>query len=326
MIARADVLALVAFLLSAAAVGVVRWYAIRRDVLDHPNARSSHARPTPRGGGLGLLIAVGLALGLLTVPLPRAMWVALAGVACVAGVGWWDDHGGLSVRLRLAVHVIAGLLMIPLVLLGYSGAPWLLALLAAGWVLITVSSINVVNFIDGIDGMIGAQALVFGASCWWLGASAGASASAGVGAALAGAALGFLVWNWAPARIFLGDVGSGALGVLFVAAGLLLAAEGGLDPVLALLPLAPIFLDATVTLVRRARRGERLTESHRSHLYQRLANGGWGHARVSLLYAAAAAAAIPAAATQRWSWAAAYLGAAAVGYLLLDRTVRAAGT
>jgi UDP-N-acetylmuramyl pentapeptide phosphotransferase/UDP-N-acetylglucosamine-1-phosphate transferase len=111
-------------------------------------------------------------------------------------------------------------------------------------------------------------------------------------AGLVGAALGFLWWNWEPAKIFMGDSGSGALGLACVVGGLLVLRNGG-GLVATFLPLYPIFLDATVTLIHRATRGERITEAHRSHLYQRLANGGLGHAPVTLLYAGAAAAAIP---------------------------------
>jgi Fuc2NAc and GlcNAc transferase len=116
------------------------------------------------------------------------------------------------------------------------------------------------------------------------------------GLALAGASAGFLVWNWPPAKIFLGDVGSGTLGILFVFGGLLLIREGQASVVTAFLPLYALFLDASVTLARRLRRGERVVQAHRSHLYQRLANGGWGHARVSLLYAGVALIALPVAA------------------------------
>jgi UDP-N-acetylmuramyl pentapeptide phosphotransferase/UDP-N-acetylglucosamine-1-phosphate transferase len=151
-----------------------------------------------------------------------------------------------------------------------------------------VSAINVVNFMDGIDGLIGSQLALYGAYVALL-APAG-SVPALLGVAVAGASLGFLRSNWAPAAIFLGDVGSGAYGVLAVLAGLGLVSAGEPTTIVrAYLPLFPLFLDATVTLVRRARAGERLATPHRSHLYQRLANGPWGHARTTLAYGAAAA-------------------------------------
>ena len=110
-----------------------------------------------------------------------------------------------------------------------------------------------------------------------------------LGIGWAGACLGFLFWNWAPAHIFLGDVGSGALGVLGVVGGVLVLHEGEWAFLAVFLPLVPIFLDASVTLLRRAWAGEKVYKPHRVHLYQRLANGGWGHSRVTWLYAAASA-------------------------------------
>ena len=292
----------VAAVLSALLVGIVRRDAVRRGLIDRPNDRSSHLTPTPRGGGLGLIVAIGSALvyaaGRVGFGSPEVN-VALAtlAVALVAVIGWVDDHGGAAVGVRLAVHVLAGVLLLPLV--RTVPLPVLLGPVALGWwVLWTVSAINVVNFMDGIDGIIGLQGLVFGAYCGLVGEPGGSAQL--LGFALAGASLGFLVWNWNPARIFMGDVGSGALGVVFVATGAVLAREGRVGFVAAYAPLMPIFLDAAVTLLARLRRGERLSEAHRNHLYQRLANGGLGHARVALafggasLLAAGAAAAVPA--------------------------------
>ncbi|MBX7118998.1 MAG: hypothetical protein K1X31_08370 [Gemmatimonadaceae bacterium] len=287
----------IAAVLSLLLVGLVRHHALRRGLLDHPNARSSHQLPTPRGGGLGFISAFLVSVGVaISVPAGAGTDAAAAGpllgagaaTLLVAAIGWVDDHGGAPVRVRLVVHVAAGILLLPLV----RGAPLPVALplgvAAAWWVFWTVSAINVVNFIDGINGLIGLQALLYGLFAALAGASGGWVAAAG--ASLAGASLGFLVWNWDPARIFMGDVGSGALGVCFVALGAGLVAEGRLGFIAAFLPLAAIFLDAAVTLARRWRRGERLSEAHRSHLYQRLANGGGlGHARVATLYGASAA-------------------------------------
>lgn len=289
--------AIIAALLSVALVGLVRRVAGRRGIIDVPTHRSSHAVPTPRGGGVGLLLGVLLAGAIATIadlgvakagtmaPDVIAMVCALAALLVTAAIGWRDDHGGVPVRIRLAIHLVSGLLILPLALTVPLPVAWPLA--AVWWVLWTVSSINVVNFVDGIDGLIGLQALVFGLHLIVAGERGGSAAL--LGALLAGASAGFLAWNWSPARIFLGDVGSGGLGVLFIIGGALLAAEGRYGFIAAFLPLAPIFLDASVTLASRARRGERLSEPHRQHLYQRLANGGLGHARVTLSYATAAA-------------------------------------
>lgn len=286
------VIAAMAALLAGGLVGVVRRYALRRALLDVPTERSSHAVPTPRGGGLGL-VAAALAVAICVLVLERRgswpMTAALVGVVAVAAIGWRDDHASLPVAPRMTMHVLAGLAVAwlalgvpgPFGVLGVAGASW--------WVFWTVSSINVTNFMDGIDGLIGLQAVVLGFHVVLL---TGSGSAALFGAAVAGAAAGFLAWNWAPALIFLGDVGSAALGVLFVMTGVLAQRESGLPTALVFLPLFPLFLDSTATLARRWRRGERLTEAHRDHLYQRLANGGWGHARVSLLYGVAALAAV----------------------------------
>jgi Fuc2NAc and GlcNAc transferase len=277
-----------AAVVAAALVGLARWDAVRRGLIDHPQERSSHAVPTPRGGGLGLLLAVAIALVAANDlgAASREVLFAAAAVVLVAMIGWVDDHGGAAVGVRLAVHLAAGALIVPFAL----AAPLPLAEYAATawWIFWTVSAINVVNFIDGIDGLIGLQALIYGVFVALLSAPGGGPQLAGL--ALAGASLGFLGWNWNPARIFMGDVGSGALGAVFVLLGAALVAEGRVGFVAAYAPLAGIFLDAAVTLVRRARRGERLSQAHRTHLYQRLANGGLGHARVALLYGAFAAA------------------------------------
>lgn len=280
--------ALLAWLL----VGAVRRYAIRHQILDHPGPRASHTQPTPRGGGFGLVAAV--LLTLLTLPGTRSsvpLLVALAGVALTAFVGWLDDHRSRGVRTRLAAHLTAGAMLLPLALWPSPVPAWMGGVAGFWWVFWAVSSINVVNFMDGIDGLIGSQALIFGVHLALISQSGGAAAA--IGLSLAGASAGFLLWNWPPARIFLGDVGSGALGLLFVLGGLLLIREGRASIVGAFLPLYPLFLDASTTLARRLRSGERVTEAHRSHFYQRLANGSLGHARVTLLYAAASLAALP---------------------------------
>lgn len=273
---------------AALATGIVFARARRRGLVDVPNERSSHSTPTPRGGGLGLLIGIAAGLILAASAGVAFGWefpLALVGVVLTAFVGWRDDHGGLPVGPRLAAHIATGALILPLALL-VPAPGWPFALLVAWWIFWVVSSVNVVNFIDGIDGLIALQALVFAVHCAFA-ASGGGTAAAALGYTLAGACAGFLLWNWAPAKIFLGDVGSGALGAFCVVLGALVAAEGRFAFTATFAPLTPIFLDAAVTLVARKRRGERLREAHRSHLYQRLANGGLGHAPVAIGYGTA---------------------------------------
>jgi Fuc2NAc and GlcNAc transferase len=319
-----------ALVASVALVGLVRQYALRRDVLDHPGERSSHSTPTPRGGGAGLLAAWLLVLVPSLSPGWHGSWpllVSFAGVLAVAAIGWIDDHGGLAVRLRLVAHGVAACTLLPLVLLPEAVPAWPVPVAAAWWIFCAIAAANVVNFIDGIDGLIGLTALIFGGFAAVVGLPAGAAA--GCGLALAGAAAGFLIWNWSPARIFLGDVGSSAIGFVFVIVGVLIMRETGRGIILTFLPLWPIVLDASATLIGRRRRGEALTQAHRSHLYQRLANGGVGHARVSLLYGAgslvgAACSALPPGMV-RGSVAALYLIATLGAGVALERRLRNRG-
>lgn len=281
---------IVAFVGAWAMVGGVRRYALARSILDRPNERSSHSEPTPRGGGVGIVVPFAAVVGVVVWPsLP--LLLLLAGVGLVAGVGWMDDRGDVPVRVRLVAHLLGAASLVPLALVLPPVEGWVVAGVVAWWVFFGVSAINVVNFMDGIDGLVASQLLILGVhlALWgW-----GDPQALVWGVVLAGACGGFLVWNRPPARIFMGDVGSGALGLMAAGGGLLLMRGSGVPLVPAFLPLYPLFLDATLTLLRRLRAGERVWEAHRSHLYQRLANGGWGHGRVTLLYGVAAALALP---------------------------------
>jgi Fuc2NAc and GlcNAc transferase len=280
--------AAIAFLISVAGVGLALRYARRAGLLDVPNYRSSHSIPTPRGGGIALVgsvLLVGAYEAAQTGGLSRLVLLVLMGaIAALAFIGWMDDRGSLCVGLRLSVHILCGVAVGLLVneiapLPGALNIVWL-----AWWVFWTVASINIVNFMDGIDGMVAAQGVVYGTFLFAL--VSGSTLGGRFGLVLAAACLGFLVWNWSPAKMFMGDVGSGPLGLFFVIGGALALAEA--PAALVFLPLFALFLDALVTVVVRYRRREKLTDAHRSHLYQRLANGGYGHARVSSIYAFAA--------------------------------------
>ena len=270
---------------AAVLVGVVRQLAIRHGVIDHPTTRSSHAIPTPRGGGLGLLVVVLAAWGWLAVrPMTWTIVVLLVGLVMVGVVGYVDDKRGLSVRSRLAVHAIAAS-CVGIVAAATESQPPIAAALFLWWTFWTVSSINLVNFMDGINGLVVSQVAVFAVSLALFPDTTGAVPILAM--IVAGACAGFLPWNFPRARIFLGDVGSGTLGYLVPALALLVMRGGGVDIVRAHLPLLPLFGDATWTILQRWRRGERVTAPHRSHLYQRLANGGLGHTRVTLIYSLA---------------------------------------
>ena len=167
------------------------------------------------------------------------------------------------------------------------GAPVAGELVFVWWVFWTVSAINVTNFMDGIDAIIGLQIVVFAAfSAWSLTGNPFGLSLAGVSL---GASVGFLIFNWPPARVFLGDVGSGVAGLLFVLLGALTAADRQWTVAHAFLPLLPLFADELITMARRVRRGESLITPHRSHVYQRLVQAYPGHGKVALGYAGAAA-------------------------------------
>jgi UDP-N-acetylmuramyl pentapeptide phosphotransferase/UDP-N-acetylglucosamine-1-phosphate transferase len=267
-------------------VGIVRQLAVRHGVIDHPGARSSHVVPTPRGGGLGLMLTV-LALCAFEARRldQRAVFAPLAGAALVALVGWLDDRRGLSVAVRLAAHVLSAMAV---GIVAVSGQPTavIAIMVLVWWTFWTVTSINLVNFMDGINGLVASQVAIFALSLALFAGTDGLPAYAAL--VVAAACIGFLPWNFPRARIFLGDVGSGGLGYLVPLLALLTMQDANVDFVRAHLPLFPLFGDAAWTIVRRWRAGERLTQPHRSHLYQRLANGGMGHVRVTALYSVAA--------------------------------------
>lgn len=301
------------------AVGRVRVLVERHAILDVPNERSSHCRPMARGGGLAIVLVTGA--GLLLVQALWAPWPPLALVGClagallVAGVSWVDDLRGLPVRVRLPAHAAAAALAVAAV------GPWTeVALPGIGvwnpgilgiplaWLWV-VGMINIYNFMDGIDGLAGSQAVAAAAGWCVIGLLSGNAAVAVLAALLAGSSLGFLAHNWAPARIFMGDVGSTFLGYSLAVLPLL---AGQRDPEAALagvLLLWPFLFDGGFTILRRLRRGENLLVPHRAHLYQRLVTAGQGHAAVTSTYAALAAAGLAAAVL----WAGGAAGAALAG-------------
>jgi len=277
-----------AFFISVAGAGLALSYARRAGLLDVPNPRSSHSVPTPRGGGIALVSSVLAVAAYEVARIGQGSWpvfLALLGaISALALIGWMDDRDSLRVAIRLGVHLACGFAVASLVnaiapLPGLLNIAWL-----AWWVFWTVASINIVNFMDGVDGMMASQGIVYGIFLFAL--ISDSTLGGRFGLILAAACLGFLFWNWAPAKMFMGDVGSGPLGLFFVIGGAL--ALKGAPATLVFLPLFPLFLDALLTMLIRLRRGERLTEAHRSHLYQRLANGGYGHALVTSIYALAA--------------------------------------
>ncbi len=263
-----------------------RAYALRRGVVDAPGERRAHTTPTPRGGGVSIVVALLLtgAWWLRGLADPFELSCALAGLALVAGVGLLDDHRPLSPWWRLAVQGIASALLA----VGTGHATGEPTLAVAAFVL-AMALTNIWNFMDGIDGIAATQALLcalaigllgHGAWSWWA-------------LALAAATLGFLPFNFPRARIFLGDVGSGALG--FALAALLIRTVAGTSAAQAwlwALPISAFVIDAALTLARRMLRAERWWRPHAQHLYQQWARRTGSHPRVTLAYAAWTLAAI----------------------------------
>jgi UDP-N-acetylmuramyl pentapeptide phosphotransferase/UDP-N-acetylglucosamine-1-phosphate transferase len=284
----------VAFATALVGAGLYLRWAPRR-ALDVPNLRSSHTRPTPRGGGLVIVggFFLGLAVWQATGPSPlspRALgW--LAGALLVAGVSFVDDLHPLPAVPRLLTHAL-GAIVLTVVGVQDRELPLLLALpLAFVWVAVIT---NVYNFMDGIDGLATSQAIVAGAAMAIAGTVVGNPLVATGAGLLAAASAGFLFYNLPPARLFMGDVGSTFLGFSFAGLSLLgnLGVGGGRLPlVFGLVVLAPFLFDSLLTLARRVLRGERWYAAHRSHYYQRLVQGGLSHAQVTGLYAGLAVAA-----------------------------------
>jgi len=306
---------------------------LRRRLLDRPNARSSHRQPTPRGGGLAfVLVAAGASVLAIAVrppaaPLPELLPQFLPLLALpLALVGFLDDRHNLPASWRYGVQLATALLLTlvsPLARglpagLGRSlphGLGWLLVLLAAALVLIAVTAvINFTNFMDGLDGLVaGCMAIAIVAAAaqlpgpvWSLGA-------------LVGALLGFLGWNWSPAKVFMGDVGSTFLGAVFAA--LVLQAPTWPQALGMLLVATPLLGDACLCVPRRLLAGQRVFQAHRLHLYQRLHQAGWPHARVATLYTASTAVLALTLLLAGWAWVVAGAVLELIAGLWLDQQV-----
>lgn len=257
-------------------------YAMRVALIDLPGDRRSHAIPTPRGGGAGIVLAVLVAVAWLALTTGSQGWLAWFAMAVlgVAAVGWWDDHRPLSVRLRLAVHLVASLVL-GVGILGVPDTPAEGGVFALA-VLSSMALVNFWNFMDGINGLAASQAALLGLA---VAVALPGSAVGSLGLALGAACLGFLPWNLPRARVFMGDVGSGTLG-LMVAAILWRGGVGdGLDWRLALILPSAMLVDAGLTLAMRVLQGKRWWTAHREHLYQRAVGHGLSHALVTFLYA-----------------------------------------
>lgn len=266
---------------AACACVAILWVLLRTGIAwrlatDIPNNRSLHVAPTPRVGGWGI-VPVAVAATLLLAP---SLWYTALGTAFLAAISQVDDRRGLPARVRFVAHLIAVVL---LVVLFPADAPWWILVILA---FLMIWLVNLYNFMDGADGLAGGMAL-FG----FAGYAAGALLSdhpllplAWSAGAISGAALGFLLFNFHPARIFLGDAGSISLGFLAGALGYW-GWRGGAWPVwFPILVFAPFIADASITLARRLLRGEKFWQAHREHYYQRMVRSGIGHARTAVTW------------------------------------------
>lgn len=291
------ILFLLAYALTVWGVGLWRRLAVRREILDIPNKRSSHVRPTPKGGGI-VIVAVTIAI------LVFAAWQGgilfdiaplLGGAVLIAVVSWFDDLKPLPSILRFAVHTVAALIAIysvgyfnfievPFVTINWSDSlrGQIVTLL---WI---VGLTNAYNFMDGIDGIAGTQGLTAGLGWALIGFFIGQPFIVLFGGLLAASSLGFLWHNWHPAKIFMGDVSSAFLGYSFAVLPLLAMKYSDQDdarfPVIGVVLVWTFVFDAVLTFLRRAWRRENIFAAHRSHLYQRLVIAGFKHDSVSLLY------------------------------------------
>ncbi|MHB1193037.1 MAG: MraY family glycosyltransferase [Longimicrobiales bacterium] len=273
----------------------LRTFALSRALIDVPNARSSHDVPTPRGGGMAIVVVVLVGLPLLAwqgVLQPEVLWALLGAGMSVAAVGWLDDQRRVPPRWRLLVHFGAATWALawlgglpPLPIFGTTvDLAWLghaAGLLYLAWLL------NLFNFMDGIDGIAGVETLTVclgGVVLYFVSPGSGDAWATPV--LLAAAVVGFLFWNFPHARIFMGDAGSGFVGMVL---GLLSLQAAGHAPELFwgwIVLLGTFVADATVTLMRRLVRGERVHEAHRSHGYQRVARRLGSHVPVTVAFGA----------------------------------------
>ena len=305
----------------AATAGVLRllhsW-----QVYDQPNHRSSHRVATPRGGGLAIVPVVAIAwiAGTLWLgSVAMGFWALLAGLLMLVAISWLDDLRSQPAKLRFAVQVaavVSALWASGDAVLVFGGAlPALVDHVIVG--LVWLWFINLFNFMDGIDGISAVECLSVAGGMALCAAVAGLAPDLLFwSASLAAASLGFLIWNWSPARIFLGDVGSIPLGYLLGWLLILLAAQGQWVAAI-ILPLYYL-VDASWTLFRRVLRGEAVWDGHRQHFYQKAVRRGFSHAQVAtrVLICNGVLVALALAATLGQAWPALVLACLAVGVLL----------
>jgi UDP-N-acetylmuramyl pentapeptide phosphotransferase/UDP-N-acetylglucosamine-1-phosphate transferase len=267
-------LALLALPVSAFTVWLLSRGRVARIVLDHPNQRSLHTTPIPLTGGLGVVAGVAMGWAAAGGTLPVALW---GGAALLAVLSFADDRYGLPISVRFLAHITAAVWLVAAV--GADWNPWLWPLAVAAIVWMT----NLYNFMDGSDGLAGGMAL-FGFGFFAIAAATHGQPDLALATlTVAAAALGFLVFNLPPARVFMGDAGSISLGFLAAGFGMLGVVRDVWPVWFPVLVFLPFIVDSTVTLLRRGLRGEKVWHAHKEHYYQRLIRMGWSHRQTALV-------------------------------------------
>lgn len=284
------------FLLTYFGVERFRHWTLKRQLLDVPNERSSHTQPTPRGGGLVIFfVCIGIFASYCLIFEIEKVWAYFAGAIIIGLISWLDDLYEVSVVWRFLAHSIAASLVIfsfgfwetiyfPFIgeivvgkfgiLLTFFGIVWL---------------INAYNFMDGIDGIAGVQAVAAGIGWLFVGILWNINSVAFYGLIIGLSSLAFLIHNWQPAKIFMGDVGSAFLGYTFAVMPLLAIPEVSIKeknylPIIAIVTVAAFIFDSIWTFSKRLARFEKVWKPHREHIYQQLVIGGFSHQRVTILY------------------------------------------
>ena len=280
----------VAAAVAFAVTALMRRNARRLGTIQAPNERSSHIIPTPSGGGIGIVAGGTIAIAALTVPAAWPLGIGTIAALAVAAIGFVDDRTPLPARVRLTAQLVLVALTIAVTvpldgLAAAAALPLPLALVAAIALVVAVYWINLFNFMDGIDGIAGSQAIFMCCAAALL-MVLNAPDSAGtlpfwMLLTVAAASAGFLILNWPPARIFMGDAGSTYLGFMIVFVGLVTIASGAVTLAQWSILAAAFVTDATVTLARRLARRERVFEAHRRHAYQHLSRRWKSHRRVT---------------------------------------------
>lgn len=281
-----------------------RWYiqfAERKEIYDIPIARSSHTKKTPRGGGAGfVMVSVAVLLGLLVFysvsePVINNVIYLITALSGISLLGWFDDMGNLLKRVRFTVQIICALTVllgigsmvtfyIPLIITVQAG--FVGTLLGIVWI---AGTTNIYNFMDGVDGIASLQGVVAALSWSAFGWMLGFEMLVIMNLVLVATLFAFLKFNWSPASVFMGDVGSVFLGFWFASMPFLAAAQSSEIMIgdtlwFGAIVVWPFLFDGSFTIVRRYRRGENILDAHRSHLYQRLNIAGYSHKYISSLY------------------------------------------